>query len=81
MRATEVLMRRLRHFQLTTKNGPKDYYKGTRSGAMGQHTNKGGYKVNFDKVRTYVVPEGLRDFKVWERLHWSVRVVLTGVDS
>lgn len=64
MRATDVLLRRVRHFQLTTKNGPKDYYKGTRTGAMGQHTHKGGYKVDFEKVRTYVVPAGLSEFKV-----------------
>ena len=64
MRATDVLLRRVRHFQLTTKNGPRDYYKGTRTGAMGQHTHKGGYKVDFEKVRTYVMPAGLNDFKV-----------------
>lgn len=62
--ATLPLLRRVRNFQLTTKNGPKDYYKGTRSGNTGRHTKHGGFVVDFDKVRTYVVPEGLTDFKV-----------------
>jgi len=62
--ATLPLLRRVRNFQLTTKNGPKDYYKGTRSGNTGRHTKHGGFVVDFDKVRTYVVPEGLANFKV-----------------
>lgn len=64
MRATQVLFRRIRQFQLTTKQGPKDYYKGTGSGRMGDHTKYGGYIVNYDRVRTYVVPQGLDSFKV-----------------
>lgn len=31
---------------------------------MGDHTKHGGYVVNYDRVRTYVVPQGLKDFKV-----------------
>ena len=62
-------MRRTRHFQMTGKTGPKDYYKGTRSGSMGSHTKHGGYTVDFDKVRTYVVPENLSTFKVNIRVH------------
>ena len=31
---------------------------------MGRHTKHGGYIVDYDKVRTYVVPEGLKDFNV-----------------
>jgi len=64
MKPTAALFRRIRQFQLTTKQGPKDYYKGTRSGRMGDHTKHGGYVVNYDRVRTYVVPEGLASFKV-----------------
>lgn len=68
---TLPLLRRVRHFQLTTKNGPKDYYKGTRSGNTGRHTKHGGFVVDFDKVRTYVVPEGLADFKVRGSPGWK----------
>ena len=31
---------------------------------MGSHTKHGGYIIDWDKVRTYVVPENLKDFKV-----------------
>lgn len=64
MKPTRILFRHIRRYQLTTKQGPKDYYKGTRSGRMGDHTKYGGYIVNYDRVRTYVVPEGLSSFKV-----------------
>jgi large subunit ribosomal protein L41 len=53
---TPSLAGNLRRLALTTKNGPKDYYKGTRSGAMGRHTRRGRYIVMFEKVRTYVYP-------------------------
>ncbi|KAL8630812.1 hypothetical protein Q9189_003481 [Teloschistes chrysophthalmus] len=39
------------------------YYKGTRSGSMGRHTKHGGYIIDYAKVRTYVVPKDLKDFK------------------
>ena len=64
MRATSPLLRRIRHIQLTGKTGPRGYYKGTRSGSMGSHTKHGGYIVDFDKVRTYVVPTTLDSCKV-----------------
>jgi len=64
MRPTQALFRRIRNFQLTTKQGPKDYYKGTGSGRMGDHTKYGGYIVNYDRVRTYCVPQNLDSFKV-----------------
>ncbi|RCK56537.1 54S ribosomal protein L27, mitochondrial [Candida viswanathii] len=44
---------------LTTKQGNKDFYKGTGSSGIGHLDNKGRYHVNWQKVRTYVVPEGL----------------------
>ncbi|KAI8886402.1 hypothetical protein K501DRAFT_213765 [Backusella circina FSU 941] len=40
---------------LTAKKG-HNYYKGTGSGAMGRHTKNGGYLVDWNKVRTFVVP-------------------------
>ena len=36
---------------------------------MGRHTKHGGYVIEWHKVRNYVVPDGLKDFKVWKRIH------------
>lgn len=44
---------------LTTKQGNKNYYKGTRSSGIGRLNAAGTYIVNWDKVRTYVVPTEL----------------------
>lgn len=44
---------------LTTKDGNKNYYKGTGSSGIGRWTKHGRYKVNYEKVRTYVVPAQL----------------------
>ncbi|KAI8339933.1 mitochondrial ribosomal protein L27-domain-containing protein [Chlamydoabsidia padenii] len=44
-----------KRLQLTAKQG-HNFYKGTGSGAMGRHTKNGGYKVDWTKVRTFVVP-------------------------
>ncbi|CAK9438616.1 mitochondrial 54S ribosomal protein mL41 [Lodderomyces beijingensis] len=44
---------------LTTKQGNKNYYKGTRSSGIGSLDSRGRYHVNWDKVRTYVVPANL----------------------
>lgn len=44
---------------LTTKQGNKHYYKGTRSSGIGRLNAAGRYIVNWDKVRTYVVPASL----------------------
>ncbi|KAI8145078.1 mitochondrial ribosomal protein L27-domain-containing protein [Fennellomyces sp. T-0311] len=41
---------------LSAKRG-HNYYKGTGSGAMGRHTKKGGYKIDWNRVRTFVVPD------------------------
>ncbi|KAF2239243.1 hypothetical protein EV356DRAFT_528518 [Viridothelium virens] len=54
---TAPLYRRLRRLALTTKQAGKGYYKGTGSGSMGRHTKHGGYIVEYEKVRTYVVPD------------------------
>jgi large subunit ribosomal protein L41 len=60
---TASLGRALRRLALTTKQAGKDYYKGTGSGSMGRHTKYGGYRIDWDKVRTYKVPN-LTDFHV-----------------
>ncbi|KAI9725909.1 MAG: hypothetical protein M1828_002236 [Chrysothrix sp. TS-e1954] len=63
MKATQTLLGRLRRYALTTKKGPPDFYKGNRTGRMGDHTKHGGYIVNYDRVRSYVVPD-LKGFKL-----------------
>ncbi|CAD0113932.1 unnamed protein product [Aureobasidium uvarum] len=60
---TPSLGRALRRLALTTKQAGKDYYKGTGSGSMGRHTKYGAYRIDWSKVRTYVVPD-LSDFQV-----------------
>jgi large subunit ribosomal protein L41 len=64
MKPTPALLKRIRRLQLTTKKAAKGFYKGTGSGSMGSHTKYGGYRIDWDKVRTYVVPKNLKDFKV-----------------
>ncbi|MCJ1253374.1 hypothetical protein MMC24_001185 [Lignoscripta atroalba] len=61
---TQPLLRRLRRLALTTKQVNGGYYKGTGSGSMGQHTKYGGFVIDWRKVRTYVVPQDLKDFKL-----------------
>lgn len=63
MKPTQTLLKRVK-LRLTTKGANKGFYKGTGSGAMGEHTKYGGYKLDWEKIRTYVVPEGLKDTKV-----------------
>jgi large subunit ribosomal protein L41 len=63
MQPTQPLQKAIRRLALTTKQGPHNYYKGNRTGAMGSHTKWGGYKIDWSKVRTYVVPD-LTDFNV-----------------
>ncbi|KZF24887.1 50S ribosomal protein-like protein YmL27 [Xylona heveae TC161] len=58
---TQPLLKRLRRLALTTKQVNGGYYKGTGSGSMGRHTKHGGYIIEWNKVRTYVVPEALQD--------------------
>ncbi|KAL8939976.1 MAG: hypothetical protein Q9211_002504 [Gyalolechia sp. 1 TL-2023] len=64
MQPTAPLFRRLRRLALTTKMVNGGYYKGTGSGSMGRHTKHGGYVLDYEKVRTYVVPKDLKDFKL-----------------
>ena len=64
MRPTQALqVGRYRHARLTTKDVGKGFYKGNRTGSMGRHTKYGGYVIEWEKVRTYVVPD-MKDFKV-----------------
>lgn len=66
MKPTQALFRRLRKFQMSRKAGPRGYYRGTRTGKTGEHTNKGGYIINYDWVRSFVPPEAemMKNFKV-----------------
>jgi large subunit ribosomal protein L41 len=68
MRPTPSLAARSRRLRLTTKMVNGGYYKGTGSGSMGWHTKHGGYVIDANKVRTYKVPENLKDFKVGARI-------------
>lgn len=72
MRPTQILCRHYRKLRLTTKDVNKGFYKGTGTGSMGRHTKHGGYVIEYHKVRTYVVPEGLADFKVRRSLRDSL---------
>ncbi|KAF9876259.1 hypothetical protein CkaCkLH20_06202 [Colletotrichum karsti] len=61
MRPSPVLqVLKFRHVRLTTKDVNKGFYKGNRTGPTGKHTKYGGYIIQFHKVRTYVVPKGLK---------------------
>ncbi|KAK3292744.1 mitochondrial ribosomal protein L27-domain-containing protein [Chaetomium fimeti] len=53
-RALQAL--RFRRLRLTTKDVNKGFYKGTGTGSTGRHTKRGGYIIEWDKVRTYVCP-------------------------
>jgi large subunit ribosomal protein L41 len=64
MKPTQALFKRLRRLALTTKQANKGFYKGTGTGSTGRHTKHGGYVIEWAKVRTYVVPSGLKDFNV-----------------
>ncbi|CAI7626869.1 hypothetical protein N7533_002379 [Penicillium manginii] len=55
------MMARLR---FTTKQVNGGFYKGNRTGAMGHFDRKGNYVIDWEKVRTYAVPEDLADFKL-----------------
>ncbi|PKA58871.1 hypothetical protein AXF42_Ash000964 [Apostasia shenzhenica] len=48
---------------LSSKRGPRDYYKGKNCKPTGFHTRKGGYVVQDEKLPRYVVPD-LTDFKL-----------------
>ena len=41
---------------------------------MGDHTKYGGYIVNYDRVRTYCVPQNLDSFKVCRHIFHTRKV-------
>ncbi|KAL3470562.1 hypothetical protein BJX99DRAFT_45050 [Aspergillus californicus] len=61
VRPTQPMMARLR---LTTKQVNGGYYKGNRTGSTGYFAKNGSYVIDWKKVRTYVVPENLNEFKL-----------------
>lgn len=63
-RPTQALGKKFRKLRLTTKDINKGFYKGNRTGNMGNHDKWGGFTIDFKKVRTYAVPAGLDTFKV-----------------
>ncbi|KAJ2901529.1 uncharacterized protein MKZ38_001714 [Zalerion maritima] len=74
MRPTAALLGRpYRKLRLTTKDINKGFYKGNRTGSMGTHTKWGGYKIDYDKVRTYVVPENLNEFTLTPFVSQKIR--------
>lgn len=52
-----LLSRAVRRLPLTSKQAGPNYYKGYGGGAMGSHTRRGGYILDYSKIRTYVVPD------------------------
>lgn len=64
MKPSQSLLKRVSRHALTTKKANKGFYKGTGTGSTGSHTKHGGYIIDWAKVRTYVCPKDLKDFKV-----------------
>lgn len=84
MKSTQALAKKISRLALTTKQTNKGFYKGTGSGSMGEHTKHGGFIIRWEKVRTYVPPENLKDFKV-ESFHLfkglEIRLMANVVDT
>lgn len=62
----------LARLRLTTKQVLGGYYKGNRTGSMGYFAKNGSYVIDWKKVRTFVVPENLDQFKVGFYLWFSI---------
>lgn len=60
MKPSPVLCARLR---FTTKEVGRGFYRGTRTGSVGAHTEYGGYVVDWRKVRNFKAPD-LTGFKL-----------------
>ncbi|KAK1251990.1 hypothetical protein MKX07_007469 [Trichoderma sp. CBMAI-0711] len=74
MRPTQILgVGKYRHLKLTTKDVGRGFYKGNRTGSMGRHTKYGGYLIEWNKVRTYVVPQNLAESKLTPFVSREVR--------
>ncbi|RMZ79891.1 hypothetical protein DV738_g2942, partial [Chaetothyriales sp. CBS 135597] len=54
MKPSPQLFHRIR---FTTKEVGRGFYRGNRTGAMGAHTEYGGYVIDWRKVRHYNVPD------------------------
>ncbi|RUS30736.1 hypothetical protein BC938DRAFT_479025 [Jimgerdemannia flammicorona] len=50
------IYRGAKRYPMTAKRG-HNYYKGTGSGSTGMHTRRGGYIIDWNKVRTFKVPD------------------------
>ena len=76
MKPSSVLCARLR---FTTKEVGRGFYRGTRTGSVGAHTEYGGYVVDWRKVRNFNVPD-LIGFKltpfVTEEMQPKTRLVV-----
>ena len=82
MRPTQALqVLRYRRQKLTTKDVGRGFYKGNRTGAMGRHTKFGGYVIEWNKVRTYVVPPNMKDFKVRQSVGPCYAVPAVSMDN
>lgn len=68
-KATPVLLKTIRRLPLSTKQSKKDYYKGNNVGNMGSIDQFGRFKVEWDKVRTYVYPEDGAKVRMTHLLH------------
>ncbi|RVX75975.1 hypothetical protein B0A52_00332 [Exophiala mesophila] len=55
--------RLLARLRFSTKQVARGFYRGTGSGSMGAHTEKGKYIIDFRKTRHYNVPS-LEDFRL-----------------
>ncbi|KAG6504244.1 39S ribosomal protein L41-A, mitochondrial-like [Zingiber officinale] len=62
---------------LSSKRGPRDYYKGKNCKPTGFHTRKGGYVMMDEKMPRYVVPD-LTDFKLKPYVSQCPRVANVG---
>jgi hypothetical protein len=61
---TPVLHKMLRRLPLTTKQAGKEYYKGNRVGSLGTISRYGNFSPDWNKIRTYVFPEGIEASEV-----------------
>ncbi|KEY66847.1 hypothetical protein S40285_06840 [Stachybotrys chlorohalonatus IBT 40285] len=75
MQPTQALqVLRYRRIPITTKDVGRGFYKGNRTGSMGRHTKYGGYIIEWNKVRTYVVPKNLKESKLSPFVSREIRV-------
>jgi large subunit ribosomal protein L41 len=61
---TPALHKMLRRMPLSTKQAGKEYYKGNRVGSLGTISRYGNFSPDWNKIRTYVFPEGTKSSEV-----------------